>query len=193
MAHLHEHLKMDALISTDLCKAYGDACDVLEIVERAGQHTYLKLVLLEGSEDAMERKNCELRQQRDRFRPVRETLGQRKHTLQAARLLPPQSQTLTKESQDLSVLSQTIARARSGLVQELVEFGDDLQWAGGQAQEENGLLADWFFQYREMLDFRGLAEGSASVCLESKQDEGLPSWGSSQRLLKQYKALAHLK
>ncbi|KAG1749488.1 UV radiation resistance protein and autophagy-related subunit 14-domain-containing protein [Suillus lakei] len=38
-----------------------------------------------------------------------------------ARLLPPQSQTLTKESQELSVLSQTIARARSGLVQELVE------------------------------------------------------------------------
>jgi hypothetical protein len=29
---------------------------------------------------------------------------------------------------------------------------DDLQWADGQAQGENGLLADWFFQYREMLD-----------------------------------------
>ncbi|KAG2336814.1 hypothetical protein BDR05DRAFT_953100 [Suillus weaverae] len=36
-------------------------------------------------------------------------------------LLPTQSQTLTKESQELSVLSQIIARARSGLVQELVE------------------------------------------------------------------------
>ncbi|KAG2339299.1 hypothetical protein BDR05DRAFT_630985 [Suillus weaverae] len=58
---------------------------------------------------------------RDRLCTLRETLAQRRRTLNAARLLPPQSQTLTKESQELSVLSQTIARARSGLVQELVE------------------------------------------------------------------------
>ncbi|KAG0694817.1 UV radiation resistance protein and autophagy-related subunit 14-domain-containing protein [Suillus ampliporus] len=58
---------------------------------------------------------------RDRLRALREALAQRRRTLNAARLLPPQSQTLTKESQELSVLSQTIARARSGLVQELVE------------------------------------------------------------------------
>lgn len=59
--------------------------------------------------------------ERDRLRTHRETLAQRRRTLNAARLLPPQSQTLTKESQELAVLSQTIARARSGLVQELVE------------------------------------------------------------------------
>ncbi|KAG2088655.1 UV radiation resistance protein and autophagy-related subunit 14-domain-containing protein [Suillus discolor] len=65
------------------------------------------------------RRACE--NKRDRLRTLRETIAQRKRTLHAARLLPPQSQTLTKESQELSVLSQTIARARSGLVQELVE------------------------------------------------------------------------
>jgi hypothetical protein len=59
--------------------------------------------------------------ERDRLRTLRETLAQRRRTLNAARLLPPQSQTLTKESQELAVLSQTISRARSGLVQELVE------------------------------------------------------------------------
>ncbi|KAG1904888.1 UV radiation resistance protein and autophagy-related subunit 14-domain-containing protein [Suillus fuscotomentosus] len=68
---------------------------------------------------AQVRRDCE--NKRDRLRTLRETLAQRKRTLHAARLLPPQSQTLTKESQELSVLSQTIARARSGLVQELVE------------------------------------------------------------------------
>ncbi|KAG2149664.1 UV radiation resistance protein and autophagy-related subunit 14-domain-containing protein [Suillus cothurnatus] len=65
------------------------------------------------------RRDCESK--RDRLRTLRETLAQRRRTLNAARILPPQSQTLTKESQELSVLSQTIARARSGLVQELVE------------------------------------------------------------------------
>jgi len=59
--------------------------------------------------------------ERDRLRNLRETLAQRRRTLNAARLLPPQSQTLSKESQELTMLSQTIARARSGLVQELVE------------------------------------------------------------------------
>ncbi|KAG2048935.1 hypothetical protein BDR06DRAFT_919789 [Suillus hirtellus] len=68
---------------------------------------------------AQVRRDCE--NKRDRLCTLRETLAQRKRTLHAARLLPPQSQTLTKESQELSVLSQTIARARSGLVQELVE------------------------------------------------------------------------
>ncbi|KAG2139134.1 UV radiation resistance protein and autophagy-related subunit 14-domain-containing protein [Suillus bovinus] len=58
---------------------------------------------------------------RDRLRTLREALGQRRRTLNTARLLPPQSQALAKESQELSVLSQTIARARSGLVQELLE------------------------------------------------------------------------
>jgi len=55
------------------------------------------------------------------LRTLRKNLAQRRRTLNAARLLPPQSQTLSKESQELAMLSQTIARARSGLVQELVE------------------------------------------------------------------------
>jgi len=59
--------------------------------------------------------------ERERLRTLRENLAQRRRTLNAARLLPPQSQTLSKESQELAMLSQTIARARSGLVQELVE------------------------------------------------------------------------
>lgn len=58
---------------------------------------------------------------RDRLRTLRENLAQRRRTLNAARLLPPQSQTLGKESHELTMLSQTISRARSGLVQELVE------------------------------------------------------------------------
>ncbi|KAG2131229.1 UV radiation resistance protein/autophagy-related protein 14 [Suillus bovinus] len=65
------------------------------------------------------RRDCESK--RDRLRTLREALGQRRRTLNTARLLPPQSQALAKESQELSVLSQTIARARSGLVQELLE------------------------------------------------------------------------
>lgn len=65
------------------------------------------------------RRDCESK--RECLRTLRETLAQRRRTLNAARLLPPQLQTLTKESQELAVLSQTIARARSGLVQELVE------------------------------------------------------------------------
>jgi hypothetical protein len=59
--------------------------------------------------------------ERGRLSTLRETLAQRRRTLNAARLLPPQLQTLTKETQELAMLSQTIARARSGLVQELVE------------------------------------------------------------------------
>lgn len=59
--------------------------------------------------------------ERERLRTLRENLAKRRRTLNAARLLPPQSQTLSKESQELAMLSQTIARARSGLVQELVE------------------------------------------------------------------------
>ncbi|KAG2134452.1 UV radiation resistance protein and autophagy-related subunit 14-domain-containing protein [Suillus clintonianus] len=72
-----------------------------------------------ADDHAKVRRDCESK--RDRLRTLRETLAQRRRTLNAARLLPPQSQTLAKESQELSVLSQTIARARSGLVQELVE------------------------------------------------------------------------
>ncbi|KAG1885562.1 UV radiation resistance protein and autophagy-related subunit 14-domain-containing protein [Suillus subluteus] len=77
------------------------------------------------------RRDCE--NKRDRLRTLRETLAQRRRTLNAARLLPPQSQTLTKESQELSVLSQTIARARSGLVQELVEVFNVVEVGGRPA------------------------------------------------------------
>ncbi|KAG1723523.1 UV radiation resistance protein/autophagy-related protein 14 [Suillus paluster] len=77
------------------------------------------------------RRDCESK--RDRLRTLRESLAQRRRTLNAARLLPPQSQTLTKESQELSVLSQTIARARSGLVQELVEVFHVVEFGGRPA------------------------------------------------------------
>ncbi|KAG1769037.1 UV radiation resistance protein/autophagy-related protein 14 [Suillus occidentalis] len=77
----------------------------------------LEQLIVEGL--AKVKRDCESK--RDRLHTLRETLAQRRRTLNAARLLPPQPQTLAKESQELSVLSQTIARARSGLVQELVE------------------------------------------------------------------------
>ncbi|KAN0085621.1 UV radiation resistance protein and autophagy-related subunit 14 domain containing protein [Tylopilus felleus] len=60
---------------------------------------------------------------RERLRQLRESLAARRRTLSAARLVPaPPLDTLTaKETQELHVLSAALARARSGLVQELVE------------------------------------------------------------------------
>jgi hypothetical protein len=75
------------------------------------------------------------------------------------------------------VLSQTIGRARSGLVQELVEVFHVVEVGGrpavdGQVQEENGLLADWFFQYRETLD----VPYDYSLCQESDHIGHRPVW-----------------
>ncbi|KAF9237723.1 UV radiation resistance protein and autophagy-related subunit 14-domain-containing protein [Melanogaster broomeanus] len=60
---------------------------------------------------------------RERLRQLRESLAARRRTLSAARLLPaPPLESLTaKETQELHALSNALARARSGLVQELVE------------------------------------------------------------------------
>lgn len=61
--------------------------------------------------------------ERERLRQLRESLAARRRTLSAARLVPaPPLDTLTaKETQELHALSTALARARSGLVQELVE------------------------------------------------------------------------
>lgn len=61
--------------------------------------------------------------ERERLRQLRESLAARRRTLSAARLVPaPPLDTLTvKETQELHALSAALARARSGLVQELVE------------------------------------------------------------------------
>ncbi|KAF8878784.1 UV radiation resistance protein and autophagy-related subunit 14-domain-containing protein [Infundibulicybe gibba] len=61
-------------------------------------------------------------QKRDRLRVLRETLASRRRTLSAAKLHPPPStQSAARETQELISLSLAISRARSGLVQELVE------------------------------------------------------------------------
>ena len=61
--------------------------------------------------------------ERERLRQLRESLAARRRTLSAARLVPaPPLDSLTaKETQELHALSTALARARSGLVQELVE------------------------------------------------------------------------
>lgn len=63
--------------------------------------------------------------ERDRLRILRESLASRRRTLSAAKLQSPRpssrSSGISREAQELGSLSATIARARSGLVQELVE------------------------------------------------------------------------
>ncbi|KAF8429422.1 UV radiation resistance protein and autophagy-related subunit 14-domain-containing protein [Boletus edulis BED1] len=60
---------------------------------------------------------------RERLRQLRESLAARRRTLSAARLVPtpPLDALTTKETQELHALSAALARARSGLVHELVE------------------------------------------------------------------------
>ncbi|KDQ53721.1 hypothetical protein JAAARDRAFT_39033 [Jaapia argillacea MUCL 33604] len=60
---------------------------------------------------------------RERLRSLRETLATRRRNLAAAKLLPstPLDNLISRQTQDLGALSDTIARARSGLIQELVE------------------------------------------------------------------------
>ena len=92
--------------------------------------------------------------ERDRLRLLRETLATRRRNLSAAKLhstsfvvaspvppaaapLPPPlpttfalHQTASRERQELGALSMTIARARSGLVQELVEVFNVVEVGG---------------------------------------------------------------
>lgn len=68
---------------------------------------------------------------RDRLRTLRESLAMRRRTLSAAKLLPHSASASTaRESQELNLLSNTIARARSGLVQELVEVFNVVEVGG---------------------------------------------------------------
>ncbi|KAK0458249.1 UV radiation resistance protein and autophagy-related subunit 14-domain-containing protein [Desarmillaria tabescens] len=69
---------------------------------------------------------------RDRLRALRETLATRRQTLSAAKLQPQPSiaHQATREAQELKALSVTIARARSGLVQELVEVFNVVEVGG---------------------------------------------------------------
>ncbi|RDB27160.1 hypothetical protein Hypma_004562 [Hypsizygus marmoreus] len=72
---------------------------------------------------------------RDRLRSLRESLAARRRTLSFAKLLPhaapnPTNYTASREAQELSALSVTLARARSGLVQELVEVFNVVEVGG---------------------------------------------------------------
>lgn len=72
---------------------------------------------------------------RDRVRLMRESVAARRRTLSAARLLstPPLDGALTRETQALHVLSNALARARGGLVQELVEVFSVVEVGGRPA------------------------------------------------------------
>ena len=62
--------------------------------------------------------------ERERLRFLRESLANRRRTLLSAKSLPPPASpaiSLSQPQSELSSLSAALARARSGLVQELVE------------------------------------------------------------------------
>ncbi|KAG6843865.1 hypothetical protein H0H87_012257 [Tephrocybe sp. NHM501043] len=70
---------------------------------------------------------------RDRLRTLREDLAARRRTLSAANLLPHPTQakhSAQREQQELNALSATLSRARSGLVQELVEVFNVVEVGG---------------------------------------------------------------
>jgi hypothetical protein len=70
--------------------------------------------------------------ERERLRSLRENLATRRQTLSAAKLLPPPAHdhSSAREMQELNALSITLARARSGLVQELVEVFNVVEVGG---------------------------------------------------------------
>ncbi|TFK41709.1 UV radiation resistance protein and autophagy-related subunit 14-domain-containing protein [Crucibulum laeve] len=71
---------------------------------------------------------------RDRLQTLRETLASRRRTISAAKLVPVQSASnqanIMRESQELASFSSTIARARSGLVGELVDVFNVVEVGG---------------------------------------------------------------
>ncbi|KAJ3566608.1 hypothetical protein NP233_g6887 [Leucocoprinus birnbaumii] len=73
---------------------------------------------------------------RDRLRILRESLASRRRHLSAVKLQPPHPSSqpsgggVSREAQELASLSATIARARSGLVQELVEVFNVVEVGG---------------------------------------------------------------
>jgi hypothetical protein len=73
--------------------------------------------------------------ERDRLRSLRESFASRRRTLSAANLQSPRptsgpSGDISRQAKELTSLSTTIARARSGLVQELVEVFHVVQVGG---------------------------------------------------------------
>jgi len=69
---------------------------------------------------------------RQRLRFLRENLAMRRQTLSQAKLLPLPSvdQLVVRESQQIAALSDTLARARTGLVSELVEVFNIVEVGG---------------------------------------------------------------
>lgn len=70
--------------------------------------------------------------ERERLQSLRETIALRRRTLAAAKLLPhtAPSHSPPREIQELNNMSSTISRARSGLVQELVEVFNVVEVGG---------------------------------------------------------------
>lgn len=69
---------------------------------------------------------------RQRLRAIRESLATRRRTLSQAKLLPPAplDPLITREVTQLNARADTIARARSGLVSELVEVFNIVEVGG---------------------------------------------------------------
>lgn len=72
--------------------------------------------------------------ERDRLRTLRDNLSIRRQTLSTAQSLPPsppsQDHSQSKQSYEISSLTTALARARSGLVQELVEVFNVVEVGG---------------------------------------------------------------
>ncbi|KII91388.1 hypothetical protein PLICRDRAFT_38138 [Plicaturopsis crispa FD-325 SS-3] len=99
-------------------------------ITRANVASYQERV--EEIKDGLARMRKENDRKREQLRALRENLATRRQTLSAAKLLPTASldHLTTRATQDLSSLSATIARARSGLVQELVEVFNVVEVGG---------------------------------------------------------------
>ena len=69
---------------------------------------------------------------KQRLRALRESLATRRRTLSQAKLLPPAPLDflIARETSQLSVRAETISRARSGLVSELVEVFNIVEVGG---------------------------------------------------------------
>jgi hypothetical protein len=72
--------------------------------------------------------------ERERLRSLQETLSNRRRALTSAKQLPSHSShdnhNISNSTQELTSLSATLARARSGLVQELVEVFNVVEVGG---------------------------------------------------------------
>ncbi|KAG5722105.1 hypothetical protein E4T56_gene19985 [Termitomyces sp. T112] len=82
---------------------------------------------------ALTRLRKENDKKRERLRILRESLATRRRNLSAANLLPHPTSTnhaVQRQGQELNALSMTLARARSGLVQELVEVFNVVEVGG---------------------------------------------------------------